>query len=175
MRGTSSSGEAIVGARRNHVLLALVVALLVATVVGGFRVWRADRDQEAAQARERPYGEVIEAARAHGEALVNLHHDEPATLRRARAGATGDLAEDYTPTGRVGRQVVRNRSQLEGFVVWAGVEELAADEATALVATTGTVRSAQTDGERVTRRLRLRIHLVPEGDAWLADDVELVD
>lgn len=161
-------------ARRNLVLLALVVALLVATAVGGVRLWRADRDRETTEALQLPYGEVIRAARAHAAALVNLRHDEPATLRRARAGATGDLVDDYTRTGAVGGPVVRNRSVLEGFVVWTGVEELTAGEATALVATTGTVRSRRTDGESVTRRLRLRIHLVHEDDRWLADDVELV-
>ncbi|QZY30639.1 hypothetical protein [Nocardioides coralli] len=161
-------------ARPNVALLALVVALVVATVAGAALVWRADRDQRAAEARQRPYGEVIRVARSHADALVNLRHDEPATLRRAQAGATGDLVDDYTETGRVGGPVVRNRSVLEGFVVWTGVETMAADEATALAATTGTVRSRRTDGERVTRRLRLRIHLVLEGRRWLVDDVELV-
>lgn len=161
-------------ARRNVLLLALVVGLFAATVVGGVLVWEADREREAAAVRQKPYGAVVRAARSHVLAVVNLRHDDPTTFEDARAGATGALLDDYARDGEVVGPVRRNRSVLVGSVIWAGVEELAGDEASALVATTGTVTSRQTEGELVTRQLRLRVHLVREDGRWLADDLELV-
>lgn len=161
-------------ARRNVVLLVLVVGLLLASVVGAWFCWRADQERALAAERQDRYGDVLAAGVALGTAVVNLRYDDPETLAAARNGATGELRNEYDETGEVGSQVVRDRSVLDGTVTWAGVSDLSGDEATVLVATTGTVTSRNTDGEPSDRRLRLRIRLVHVDDRWLAEDVELV-
>lgn len=165
--------EETVTARRNVVLLVLVVAMFVAVLVGGWQVWQRVGEREEPPG-QRALGEVVAVASAHAEALANLRHDDPASLAAARDTATAELRPDYEPDGAVAGPVVRDRSTLEGDVVWAGLEEMGADEATALVATSGTVTSQETGGDEVGRDLRLRLTLVRVQGRWLVDDVELV-
>lgn len=161
-------------ARRNLLLLVLVVLLLVAALVGGYLSWRAHTDRTEAADQQLRYGEVVAAATAHAEALVNLRHDDPSTFEAAQAGAAEELRVDYEPDGAVVGPVRRDRTVLEGEVTWAGVVDAGTDEATALVATTGTLTSRNTDGEPLDRRLRFRVELVLEDGEWRAQAVELV-
>jgi Mce-associated membrane protein len=160
--------------RRNLVLLALVVALLVATSAGGWLCWQAKDERTRAAELQRGYGEVLAAARSHAEAVVNLRHDDPATFEAAQAGATADLQRDYLPTGALVAPLRRDRAVLQGQVAWAGVVDLRGAAATALVATTGTLTSRITEGEPAERRLRMRLELTRVDGEWLVSAVELV-
>lgn len=160
-------------ARRNGLLLVLVLALLVAVLAGGWLAGQAHEEREQAAEQQRRYGEVLAAAVLHADALVNLQYDDPETFDAVRAGATGELRDEYATDGAVVGPVRRDRSVLEGEVTWAGVSEVGPDEAVALVATTGTLTSRNTDGPS-ERNLRLRLELVLEDGEWLARSVELV-
>jgi Mce-associated membrane protein len=160
--------------RRNLVLLALVAALLLAAGAGAWLCRQAGAERARAAELQRGYGDVLAVARSHADAVVNLRHDDPATFEAARADATGELGRDYLPTGDVVAPLRRDRTVLQGDVSWAGVVDVRDDEATALVATTGTLSSRDTDGEPVERRLRLRLEMTRVGGDWLVTAVELV-
>lgn len=171
---------AAAGARpRSRLHIALVVlALLAAVAAAGLGVLAQRTHQQRAEeaADQERYGDVLAAATEEVEAVVNLsYRDSEAAIARVAAGATGDLRDRYdTSAARVARTLERNRSVMDGHVVWAGVVDLVGDRATVIAATTGTVANRRTDGEAVARDLRFRLDLVHSDGAWLASDLELV-
>lgn len=157
-------------------LTVLVVALLLMTVAGAAVAWQVRSDRASAATEQQRYGDVLTAARGEAEAFVNLRYDDAqAGIDRVVAGATGEFRERYTSgSDRVIEQLREDRSVMEGEVVHAGVETLEEDQATVLVATTGTLATRRTDDEPVERNFRLRLDLVLQDGRWLTDDLEFV-
>lgn len=135
---------------------------------------RAERaDAREAQAR---YGAVLQAARDEAEAFVNIRYDDAReSIDRVVEGATGRFRDQYTSsTADVIEVLERNRSVLQGDVVWAGVVDVDDDRATVIAATSGTVANKQTKGEPVTRDYRLRLELERVDGEWLTSDLRFV-
>ena len=172
-------------ARRSHARLNVglnvglcVVALVLASaaVVGGVDVQRTRGERADAAVEQARYGDVLAAATKEAEAVINLDYRHPRdSTATVAAGATGKFRRQYdTSSAGVTKVLLRNRSVMDGKVVWAGVVDLHQDEATVIVATSGTVANVQTGGKPVSRNFRLKLDLVHTGGRWLTSDLEFV-
>lgn len=157
-------------------LFVVALVLTCACVFGGVLVLQQHRDGQRAQEEQERYGAVLAAARAEVEAFVNIdYRDAQASIDAVAEGATGDLAEQYgSSSAGVVELLEREKSVMNGEVLWAGVTDLDADSATVLVATTGTVQNQSTGNEKVARDFRLELDLEKVDDAWLTHDLEFV-
>lgn len=175
--GTTAPGS---GRRRLNVLLYVLVVLLVGgVVVGGVlaareRTDRAERTLDDGEARL--YQEVLSAAVRQAEAFVNVDHENlQQSIDAVRAGSTGTFREQYDASLDGLREIMqRNESVMTGEVIAAGVVAADRDDATVLVATTGTVANTETGGEEQQRNLRLQLVLVREDGRWLTSDLQFV-
>lgn len=157
-------------------LLALVVLLLAAAVVGGLLARQAREDRAQAATEQERYGEVLAAARAEAEAFVNIRYDDArASIDQVAEGATGEFLTRYTSSSeRVIKELRKNQSVFEGEVLFAGVVDVDQDSATVIAATTGTLANTETDNQPVRRNFRLRLELVHEDGRWLTSDLQSV-
>lgn len=157
-------------------LLALVVLLLAAALVGGLLVLQVREDRAQAATEQERYGEVLAASRAEAEAFVNIRYDDAqASIDQVAEGATGGFRAQYTASSeRVVAELRQSKSVFEGAVLYAGVLDVDQDSATVLVATTGTLASKQTDNQPVRHDFRLQLELVREDGRWLTNDLQLV-
>jgi Mce-associated membrane protein len=155
-----------------------VLALLLACgcAFGALLLAQAHRERDRAATEQERYGDVLAAARAEVEAFINIdYRDARRSIDAVAAGATGDFAEQYDSSSRAVTDVLqRNRSVMDGDVLWAGVVNADRDRATVIAATTGTVANASTDGKPVARYFRLRLDLHRVDGRWLTSDVEFV-
>jgi Mce-associated membrane protein len=154
----------------------LVAALLLVALVGGALVLRTHRDRADALVRQERYAAVLAAADREVTAFVNLRYDRASqTVAAVAAGATGDFRDHYvTSADQVERVLRQQRSSMTGHVVWSGVVDIAADRATVIAATTGTVTNAHTGNIPDPRHYRLRVSLVRVGERWLVSDLRFV-
>lgn len=155
--------------------LVVVLVLVVAAVAGAVVAAGAHDRSGAVLTSASGYAEVQAAAAAHAEAWVNVAYDDPASVERLLAGATGGLADRYADTGPVLRDLRRRRAVATGTVVEVGVVSLAADAATVLAATDGTLATRASRGLPQQRDARLRLRLVREDGRWLTSAVEVLD
>jgi Mce-associated membrane protein len=164
-------------ARLNVTLGAVVLLMACACVVGGLYVSRTHEQRAAAVVEQERYGDVLAAATDEAEAFVNLRYDDAeGTVAKVAAGATGGFRKQYDSSAKgVIRVLKRNRSVMDGTVVWAGVVDAGPDAATVIAATSGTVANARSDDKPVARNYRLKLDLVRSGGQWLTSDLEFVD
>jgi Mce-associated membrane protein len=159
------------------------IALYVATVllacvciVGGVMAWRTHEARERAQAEQERYGDVLAAATDEAQAFVNIRYDDlQSSVDRVTNGATGSFKKQYSKLQEGVLEVLkREKSVMEGEVLWAGVVDVDQDSATVIVATSGTVANQQSNNQPVARNFRLRLDLVLEGGRWLTNDLQFV-
>jgi Mce-associated membrane protein len=162
--------------RLNLWLSVAAVLLLAVAAVGGVTAWQAKQQDDRTASQEESYGQVMSAARKQAEAFININYQDAQTSMAAvAAGATGKFKEQYSSSSDGVISVLKqNKSVMEGRVVWTGVVSLDKDDATVLVATTGTVANVSTHNQPVARNFRLQLHLVKSGTRWLADDLQWV-
>ena len=160
----------------NIALYVLALALGCACVFGGVLVWQHRSDQQQAQAEQERYGDVLAAARAEVEAFINIdYRDAQQSIDAVAAGATGDFQKQYdSSTKGVVKLLEREKSVMDGTVLWSGVVDVDGDTATVLAATTGTVSNVSTKNEKVARYFRLKLDLVKVGDTWKTKNLEFV-
>jgi Mce-associated membrane protein len=155
-----------------------VVALLLACACafGGVLAFQQHREDDRATTEQERYGDVLAAARGEVEAFVNIDfRNAQESLDAVASGATGDFAKQYDgSTARVLKLLRRERSVMDGDVLWAGVVDVDADSATVLAATTGTVANRSTRNQEVTRYFRLELDLEKVGGRWLTSNLEFV-
>lgn len=156
--------------------LVLVAVVLVAAVALGAVLVRGERGRaEAVAVTGERYAAVMTAAAAAADALVNVAHDDPASVQRVVDGATGELAKRYADSGAVLRSLSRQRAVATGEVVEVGVVSLGPTSATVLAATDGTLATRSDRAAPRERDARLRLELVLEDGRWLARSVEVLD
>ena len=162
--------------RLNIGLFVVALVLACACVFGGVLVVQQHRDDQRAQEEQERYGAVLSAARDEVEAFINIdYRDAQASIDAVADGATGDFAEQYdSSSDGVVELLEREKSVMDGEVLWAGVTDLDSDSATVLVATTGTVQNQSTGNEKVARLFRLKLDLEKVGDRWLTNNLEFV-
>jgi Mce-associated membrane protein len=159
------------------------IALFVATVllacvciVGGVMAWRTHEARERAQVEQERYGDVLVAATDEAEAFINIRYDDlQGSVDRVTDGATGSFKKQYSKLQEGVLEVLkREKSVMEGEVLWAGVVDVDQDSATVIVATSGTVANQQSNNQPVARTFRLRLDLVLEDGKWLTNDLQFV-
>lgn len=157
-------------------LYVLALVLVCACVVGGIFVYRIHDDRALATTNRERYLAVQDAATAEAEAFINIRYDDArVSIDKVAAGATGDFKKQYeSSTAGVIDALTRNRSVMEGAVIWAGVSHIDKDSATVIAATTGTVSNTQTKNRPVHSNFRLKLDLVLVDGVWLTRDLEFV-
>jgi Mce-associated membrane protein len=163
--------------RLTLIVLGVVTLLLAAVcVVGGVLAVREHQDRQSAADDQARYGDVLDSARTEVLAMINFDYKSAEeSMAAVAAGATGDFAKQYdAKTPGVLETFKKARSVMEGKVVWAGVEDLEADSATVIIATTGTVSNANSGDQPVARSFRIKVSLVREDGDWKTADLEFV-
>lgn len=157
-------------------LYVLVLLLGCGVVFGGVLVAQDHRDRDRAAGEQERYGDVLAAARTEVEAFINIDYQQAQeSIDAVAAGATGDFAEQYdTATSSVVDVLRRNKSVMDGKVLWAGVVTVDAYSATVIAATTGTVANVSTDNRPVARYFRLKLDLQRVDGDWKTADLEFV-
>lgn len=157
-------------------LYVLALVLACACVFGGVLVVRQHQDDQRATEQQERYGAVLAAARSEVEAFINIdYRDARTSIDAVAAGATGDFKDQYdSSTKGVVKLLQREKSVMDGHVLWAGVVDVDGDSATVLAATTGTVANQSTDNKQVARYFRLKLDLTKVGDTWLTNNLEFV-
>jgi Mce-associated membrane protein len=157
-------------------LLGLVLVLATASVVGGVAVYRAHEDRQDARTEQERYGEVVAAASAQAEALVNLdYRDLQSTYDVVTAGATGDFLKQYTESWKDQQQIFQQAKSIStGKVRAAAVSNIDKDSATVMVAVQGTTRNTATGEEPQQRRFRFRVDVTEVDGEWLTQKLEFV-
>lgn len=175
---TSQEGDAGPGSRvrLNIGLYVLALLLLCGSVFGGVLVVQERRDQDRAAGEQERYGDVLAAARSEVEAFINIDYTQAAeSIDAVAEGATGDFAKQYdTATSSVIDVLKRNKSVMDGKVLWAGVVTVDPDSATVIAATTGTVANVSTDNKPVARYFRLKLDLEKVDGDWKTANLEFV-
>jgi Mce-associated membrane protein len=162
--------------RRTIALYVVTVLLACLCVVGGVMAWRTHDSRERAQAEQERYGDVLAAATDEANAFVNIRYDDlESSVERVTDGATGSFKKQYSKLQEGVLDVLkREKSVMEGKVLWAGVVDVDQDSATVIVATSGTVANQQSNNQPVARNFRLRLDLVLENGRWLTNDLQFV-
>ncbi|CAI9413700.1 hypothetical protein [Nocardioides sp. T2.26MG-1] len=162
--------------RLNIGLYVLALLLACAVVFGGVLAAQEHRDRGRAAGEQERYGAVLAAARAEVEAFINIdYRDARKSIDGVAAGATGKFAKQYdSATSGVLETLKRNRSVMDGEVLWAGVVTVDPDSATVIAATQGTVANVSTDDKPIARYFRLKLDLQKVDGDWLTADLEFV-
>ena len=166
------------GARPATTIALSVLALILACACafGGVLVAAEHRSRARAAAEQERYGDVLAAAGREVEAFVNIDYRHARdSIDAVAAGATGDFARQYGARSReVQAAMRRNRSVMDGTVLWAGVVDVDADSATVIAATRGTVSNVRTGEKPVARDFRVTLELQRVDGRWLTSRLDLV-
>ncbi|HVW45232.1 MAG TPA: hypothetical protein VHC18_28165 [Amycolatopsis sp.] len=152
-------------------LVALSSLLILSLAAGGWLFWR-DHSTAAADADR---DNVVLAARQEVLNLVGLSSTgTDAAYDRLLSGATGDFRTQLTQQADAFKQAVTQGQVVStGQISEAGVEQLGADSATAIVVASANIKNTQApQGEN--RQYRLRLTLQRQDDHWLVSQLEFV-
>ncbi|WP_436700929.1 hypothetical protein [Nocardioides sp. BYT-33-1] len=118
----------------------------------------------------------LEAATKMVTAFVNFDYREPqSTIEAVKSMATGTFLSQYTEGAKdLERLATEAQSDMDAEVVWAGLVAGDEDTATAIVATSGTVKNKTTDFQPEARNYRIQLELVREDGRWLTKDLQYV-
>ncbi len=150
------------------VLLVVVVALVVAAVVFGLRLWEARTAQDART-------DALRAARQESINLVTLDHNRiDADIANVLAGATGDFHDQYAKDAdRVKKVVKDNLVRSTGTVLEAGVVSADPDSVTVLVVVDSTVRNKANEKGQL-RHYRMQLEMSESGGRWRARSLQFI-
>ncbi|MGB0098750.1 MAG: hypothetical protein WBP61_00585 [Nocardioides sp.] len=162
--------------RLNIGLFVVALVLACACVFAGVLVVQQHRDDQRLLGEQERYGDVLASARDEVEAFINIDYRKAQeSIDAVAEGATGEFAEQYDSSSEgVVELLKREKSVMDGEVLWAGVTDVDDDSATVLVATTGTVQNQSTGDEQVARYFRLKLDLQKVDGEWLTSNLEFV-
>ncbi len=174
-------------ARLPTILYVVALVLACACVSGGVVIWQQDRS-DARTAAESPeslppspaqaarYGAAAKAAEATAVALLNIDYRDPqASFDAVAQTATGTFLDQYKASSESLVELVTQYESVQtGEVDSVAVSRLDADDATVLVAASGTVTNLQTGEDGQLRVYRILITLVDQDGVWLTEDLEFV-
>lgn len=118
----------------------------------------------------------LEAASKMVNAFLNIDHEEvEANIEAVKSLSTGPFLRQYTRASNdLAKLTRRAQATQTGEVLWAGLVAGDADDATVIVATTGTVANKATDFEPQARTYRLQLDLSFVDGRWLTSDLQYV-
>jgi Mce-associated membrane protein len=107
--------------------------------------------------------------------LVNIDYRVPqAAIDAITAGATGEFKEQLDEgSGPLTEILEQGQATRAGEVVWAGVVAVDADSARVIVATAGSVTSADSDQSRA-ENFRMQFDLERVDGDWLTSKLEFI-
>lgn len=120
--------------------------------------------------------EQLEAASRMVNAFLNLRHDEiESNIETVKSLTTGPFLREYTEaSAKLARLLRQAKATQIGEVVWAGLVAGDEDDATVIVATTGSVANKLTKFEPRARTHRLQLDLDLVDGRWLTSDLQYV-
>lgn len=118
----------------------------------------------------------LEGATKMVNAFLNLQYDEiEANIATVESLSTGPFLKQWTRASEdLARLTRRAQATQTGEVVFSGLVAGDADDATVIVATTGTVANKLTDFEPQARNYRLQLDLELVDGRWLTSDLQYV-
>lgn len=118
----------------------------------------------------------LEAASKMVTAFVNFDYQDPArTIEAVKSMATGTFLSQYSKGAKdLEKLATEAQSSMVAEVVWTGLVAGDEDTATAIVATSGTVKNKTTNFQPEARNYRIQLELVREGGRWLTKDLQYV-
>ena len=121
--------------------------------------------------------EQLEGATKMVNSFLNIsYEDVDANIEAVRSLATGSFLKQYTRAAEdLGKLTRRAKATQTGEVVWAGLVAGDEDDATVIVATSGTVANKLTDFEEQARTYRLQLDLDLVDGRWLTSDLQYVE
>jgi Mce-associated membrane protein len=157
---------------RGRYLMGFAALLLLAGVGLGVERGLTWRDLRA---QDRDGAAAVEAATAEVEALITISAATvPEDVAKLVDGATGSFREEYEQQADDLVKAVRDSKVTStGRVVSAALTRLDDDEATVIVAATGSVKNVQSPKPE-PRHYRLSVKLENSDDQWLVSGLEFV-
>ncbi|MBM0125929.1 hypothetical protein [Pimelobacter simplex] len=118
----------------------------------------------------------LEAASKMVTAFVNFDYEDPArTIEAVKSMSTGAFLDQYSKGAEdLEKLATEAQSNMVAEVVWTGLVAGDEDTATAIVATSGTVKNKTTNFQPEARNYRIQLELVREGGRWLTKDLQYV-
>jgi hypothetical protein len=128
---------------------------------------KAEQERTAAQ---------LEAASKMVTAFVNFDYQDPdRTIEAVKSMATGAFLSQYSKGAKdLEKLATEAQSNMVAEVVWTGLVAGDEDTATAIVATSGTVKNKTTNFQPEARNYRIQLELVREDGRWLTKDLQYV-
>ncbi|GAB2964392.1 hypothetical protein LWP59_24065 [Amycolatopsis acidiphila] len=160
--------------RRGRWFWSLVVLGVLTVVLLGLTGWLY-RQVQADDAARTDRDDVTLAARQGVLDLIGLSHtDADAAYTRLLQATTGGFHDQLTQQTASFKQALEQGQVVSsGQITEAGVEHLAGDDATALVAAAANIKNTQApQGENRQYRLQLTLHR--EDGRWLVSELEFV-
>ncbi|MBM7515158.1 hypothetical protein [Nocardioides nitrophenolicus] len=130
----------------------------------------------ASDAEQQRTAAQLEAASKMVTSFVNFDYQDPdRTIEAVKSMATGEFLSQYTKgAADLEKLATEAQSTMVAEVVWTGLVAGDEDTATAIVATSGTVKNKTTDFQPEARNYRIQLELVREGGRWLTKDLQYV-
>lgn len=121
--------------------------------------------------------EQLEAATKMVNAFLNINYEDvEANIEAVKSLSTGQFLRQYTNASEDLADLTRQAKATQtGEVVWAGLVAGDPDDATVIVATSGTVTNELTEFEPQSRTYRLQLDLELVDDRWLTSDLQYVE
>lgn len=162
--------------RLTRTLYVLLVLLLCACALGGWRVWTERSDRADAAEQQERYGEVLDAANDLTTAFINIdYRNIQESLDAVAKLSTGEFKKEYAAAGGPFEELMGQQESIRvGEVVWSGVVSVDADSARVITATKGTVANKATEGKPFAEYFRLQLDLQLVKGEWLTSSVEFV-
>lgn len=149
-------------------LLVVVVALVVAAVVLGAGLWKAQTADTAG-------AEAMHAARQESVNLVTLDYNRiDDDIANVLSGATGDFRDQYAKdAARVKKVVTDNEVRSTGTVLEAGIVSADPDSVTVLVVVDSTVKNRANEKGQL-RHYRMQLEMSQERGRWRARSLQFI-
>ncbi|GAA3519923.1 hypothetical protein [Nocardioides daeguensis] len=130
----------------------------------------------AEEAEQERTAAQLEAASKMVTAFVNFDYQDPGrTVEAVKSMATGTFLSQYSKGAKdLEKLAIEAQSNMVAEVVWAGLVAGDEDTATAIVATSGTVKNKTTNFQPEARNYRIQLELVREDGRWLTKDLQYV-
>jgi len=121
--------------------------------------------------------EQLEAATKMVNAFLNINYEDvEANIEAVKSLSTGQFLRQYTrASDDLAKLTRRAKATQTGEVVWAGLVAGDPDDATVIVATSGTVTNELTEFEPQSRTYRLQLDLELVDGRWLTSDLQYVE
>ena len=150
---------------------ALIAAAVLLAVAAGHQAWTWHQNESDADQREA----AVTAARSEVIQLISISAtDSEKAFDKLLNGATAGFREDLRAQAvQLQKALASNKVEATGSIVSAGIAKSTGDQASVIIAATGTVANSGTTGPE-KRDYRIAVELRRVDDRWLVSGLEFV-